>query len=141
MPFVSITRLRVRSWRFLPGFFYQTLVSALQARSAEGNLNLDLLRDAHSTYWTRTVWTSEQAMKSFMISGAHRKAMSHLLNWCDEASVVHWTQDSSDPPTWFEAHAKLLQIGRPSKVLHPTEAHRLHQLPPPCLHTNQAKAK
>jgi len=133
MPFVSITRLRVRSWQFLPGFFYQTLRSALQARSAEGHLQLDLLRDAHHTYWTRTVWRSEQAMKSFMTSGAHRKAMPRLLEWCDEAAIAHWNQDSPTPPGWSEAHKQLLQIGRPSKVFYPTEAHRLHQLPPPRL--------
>ena len=113
----------------------------MQARSAEGHLHLSLLRDVHNTYWTRTVWTSEQAMKSFMISGAHRKAMPHLLNWCDGASVAHWTLDTSDPPTWVEAHAKLLEIGRPSKVLHPTEAHRLHQLPPPHLHVHKVESK
>ncbi|HMI52852.1 MAG TPA: antibiotic biosynthesis monooxygenase [Candidatus Saccharimonadales bacterium] len=141
MPFVSITRLRVRSWQFLPGFFYQTLRSALQVRSAEGQLHFGLLRDAHNTYWTRTVWTSEQAMKAFMTSGAHRHAMPRLLKWCDEAAIAHWNQDSPDPPGWNEAHRQLLAIGRPSKVLYPTEAHRRHDLPLPRLQGPQGETK
>jgi hypothetical protein len=34
MPFVSITRLRVRSWRYLPGFLIQALRTARQAKDA-----------------------------------------------------------------------------------------------------------
>jgi hypothetical protein len=32
MPFVSITRLRVWSWRYLPGFLIQSFRAARQAR-------------------------------------------------------------------------------------------------------------
>lgn len=52
MPLVSITRLRVRSWRFLPGFFLYALRSAREAAKAEGNLAARLLRDQHHTFWT-----------------------------------------------------------------------------------------
>src|SRR5438034_1147587 len=38
MPIVSITRLRVRSWSYLPTFFVQTLRIALQAARADGSL-------------------------------------------------------------------------------------------------------
>ena len=38
MPIVSITRLRVRSWRDLPPFVVRTLLVARQAAKAEGNL-------------------------------------------------------------------------------------------------------
>ena len=81
MPFVSITRLRVRSWIYLPGFFFYALRSGTQAKSAEGNLSVTVLREAQLTFWTRTLWTSEAAMKVFMIAGAHGKAMRRLLEW------------------------------------------------------------
>ncbi len=124
MFFVSLTRLRVRSWRYLPAFFLQAFRSARQAKSAAGVISVSVLRDAHNTFWTRTVWNSEQAMRSYMLSGIHRQVMRRLPEWCDEAAVAHWTQESPQPPSWQEAHQQLQQSGRPSKVNHPSEAQR-----------------
>ena len=45
MPFISITRLRVRSWRFLPSLFVYALRSAQEAAGAEGNLTAKILND------------------------------------------------------------------------------------------------
>ena len=67
MPFVSLTRLRIRAWRFLPGFFVQAFRCARQAKSTKGCLSVLMLRDAHRTFWTRTLWTDAAAMKSFML--------------------------------------------------------------------------
>jgi hypothetical protein len=131
MPFISITRLRVRSWRFLPSFFVQAIRSARQARAAQGSLGVWVLREDKNVFWTRTVWDSEPDMKAYILSGPHAKVMRRLLNWCDEAAVVHWTQDPIDPPSWKQAHRELLRIGRPSKVNHPSEAQRQYQIPEP----------
>ena|SRR5205809_4290730 len=133
MPFISITRLRVRSWRFLPMFLVQSLRAAWQAKSAEGNLAVSLLRQPQWTFWTRTVWTSEAAMKAFMLSGVHGGVMRRLLEWCNEAALVHWTQDLQEPPDWPEAHKRLQEAGRTSKVNHPSEDHRAFRISP--LHT------
>jgi hypothetical protein len=46
-------------------------------------------------------------MKSFMLSGAHRQVMPRLLNWCNEAALVHWEQESQKMPEWDEAHRRL----------------------------------
>ena len=131
MPFVSITRLRVRSWRYLPAFFVAAFRSASQARRAEGNLAFNVLRDAGDTFWTRSVWTDEATMRAFMTAGAHRAAMPKLLEWCDEAAVAHWTQDCDQEPAWEEAHRRMRREGRASKVNHPSEAHRLFDVPAP----------
>ncbi len=131
MPHVSITRLRVRSWKYLPAFFVATLRSALQARGAKGNLAIGILRDARNTFWTRTLWIDEAAMTAFIMSGAHRTVMPRLLEWCDEASVARWTQDSAQEPAWEEAHRRMQCYGRASKVNHPSEAHRRFDLPAP----------
>ena len=131
MPLISITRLRVRRWWLLPQFFIEALRSAKQARSADGSLHVALLRDEHRTFWTATSWTSEAAMKAFMHAKPHGPAMRKLLDWCDEASLVHWTQDAADLPPWPEAHRRLLSQGRPSKVNHPTDAHKSLQFPLP----------
>ena len=129
MAFVSVTRLRVRSWRFLPMFLIGSFRSAHQAKSADGNLAVAVLRQPKSTYWTRTVWTSEAAMKAFMLAGAHRGVMRKLLNWCDEAALVHWMQDSALPPEWPEAREKMQATGRTSKVNHPSDDHQAFRIP------------
>jgi Domain of unknown function (DUF3291) len=131
MPVVSITRLRVRSWRYLPMFIIQALRSAGQATVAPGNLVTTVLRDRQKTFWTRTIWTTEAAMKSFMQSGTHGKVMRKLLDWCDEAALVRWTQDSVNVPTWEEAHKRLQAEGRRSKVNHPSSAHEAYIIAAP----------
>lgn len=62
-------------------------------------------------------------MRRYIISGAHRKAMPKLLDWCDEASVAHWTQEAEDIPTWSEAVERMRSEGRVSKVRHPSPQH------------------
>jgi len=72
-------------------------------------------------------------MKSFMLSGAHRKAMPRLLDWCDEAALVHWTRETSGEPSWEEAHQRIQQEGRRSKVKHPSPAHEKYEIPKPVI--------
>jgi hypothetical protein len=50
---------------------------------------------------------------------------------CDEAAVVHWTQDSPELPTWPEACQRLKKEGRRSKVNHPSAAHSAYEFPAP----------
>jgi heme-degrading monooxygenase HmoA len=131
MPFVSITRLRVRSWRYLPGFLIQSFRAARQAKAAAGSLAVSVLRDANLAFWTRTVWRDEAAMRSFMRSGVHRRIMARLAEWCDEASFAHWVQDVVEPPSWPEACRRMKQEGRRSKVNHPSEAQSRFEIPEP----------
>jgi hypothetical protein len=107
MAIVSITRLRVRSWRYLVPFLFYALRSFRQARHSQGKVAASLLRDRDRTFWTCTVWTTESAMKEFMVSGAHRQSMRKLLAWCDEAALVRWEQENHREPNWAEAHLKL----------------------------------
>jgi hypothetical protein len=50
MPFVSITRLRVRRWRYLPQFLIQSIRAARQAKRAPGNIAVSILRDANRRF-------------------------------------------------------------------------------------------
>jgi len=121
--FVSITRLHVRGWRFFPAFVVAARRSANQAKAAPGNVAVALLAEARRTFWTRTIWVDESAMRAFMRGEPHRRAMAKLAAWCDEASVVHWTQATSEAPSWSEAWRRMQAEGRPSPVDHPTPAH------------------
>ena len=131
MVFVSITRLRLRSPWFLPGFALYTLRSLRQVKKAPGFRGGSTLPDRALAFWTMTVWDSEASMRQYMISGSHKSAMPHLIHWCDEASVVHWEQPEDDLPGWELADRRMRESGRASKVNHPSAAHAdLSYLPP-----------
>jgi heme-degrading monooxygenase HmoA len=131
MPFVSITRLRVKSWRYMPVFLIQSFRAARQAKMAAGSLAVSVLRDGDRAFWTRTVWRDEAAMRSFMQSGVHRRIMARLSDWCDEAALTHWVQDTDRPPSWPEAHRRLQQEGRRSRVNRPSDAQRRFEIRAP----------
>jgi hypothetical protein len=88
---VSVTRLRVRSWRHVPAFLWYTFVSQRQVVRAAGFSGGRLLIDARRTFWTLTAWEDERAMKAFRGTGAHARVMPRLFDWCDEAAYAHWT--------------------------------------------------
>jgi heme-degrading monooxygenase HmoA len=123
MPFVSVTRLRLRSVRFLPFFAAYTLRSLSQVKKAPGFRGGSLLPDRSWTFWTMTTWDDQESMRRFMTSGSHRAAMPHLLDWCDEASVVHWNQPENALPSWSDADRRMRKSGRASKVRFPSAAH------------------
>ena len=131
MPFVSATRLRVRALRYLPAFSFNALRAARQAKTAPGNLAVSLLADSNFAFWTRTLWNDQDAMRAFMLSSAHRRMMPRLLNWCDEAAVAHWMQDSLKTPSWQEVHGRMQTQGRRSNVNHPSEAQQRFEIPVP----------
>lgn len=123
MPLIAVTRLRIRSPWYLPAFQWHAFRAARQARTAPGHLDMALFNDAHRAFWTCTAWTDLEAMRTYLAAEPHRSAMRKLAHWCDEASVVHWTQDSPALPTWGAAHARMQQEGRPSRVDHPSPDH------------------
>ncbi len=131
MPFVSITRLRIRSVRFLPFFAFHTMRSLNQVKRAQGFRGGSVLPDRSWTFWTMTIWDDPESMRRFMTAGAHRAAMPHLLDWCDEASVVHWDHSEEALPSWNEADRRMRESGRASKVRFPSFAHATLNYRPP----------
>jgi hypothetical protein len=123
MSFVSVTRLRIRLARFLPLFAIHTFRSFNQVKKASGFKGGSILADRSWTFWTMTTWDSQESMRAFMTGGAHRAAMPHLLDWCDEASVVHWDGAEDDLPSWNEADKRMRESGRASKVRFPSSCH------------------
>lgn len=131
MAFISVTRLRLRSIFYLPLFIWHTLKSQRQVTRASGFLGGRLLRDPGNTFWTLTAWKDEAAMRAYRGSGAHMKAMPRLLNWCDEASIAHWEQETAELPEWSEAHRRMVREGRMSKVKHPSKAQLAREIGAP----------
>jgi hypothetical protein len=131
MPLISVTRLRVRSFLYLPGFLWDTFQSVRQVQRSDGFLGGRLLVNAGYVFWTMTAWKDDAAMNAYRTGGAHRQAMPKLLNWCDEAAVVHWTQESSEIPMWPAAHQRMVEAGKLSKVNHPSPVQASLQIPAP----------
>src|SRR5436190_7759566 len=72
MVFISVTRLRLRSARFLFPFLWSVFFIRRQLTGAEGNRGFQLRNESQMTFWTLSAWTDEAAMKAFMLSGPHR---------------------------------------------------------------------
>ena len=123
MTLIAVTRLRLRSIRFLLHFGWLAYRAGAQARGSSGHLESRVLNDANFAFWTMSAWKSEPAMRAFVMSGVHRGAMIRLREICDEASVVHWTQETAELPDWLYAHRRMVAEGRPSNVRHPSAAH------------------
>ena len=128
MPFVSVTRLKVRSVRFLPSFVIHTLRSVRQVKEAQGFRDGALLIDRHWTFWTMTSWDNQDNVRSFMRAGRAGKQCRTL---CDEASVAHWDQSETGLPSWLDASQRMRESGRPSKVRFPSPHHGTLSLPSP----------
>jgi quinol monooxygenase YgiN len=124
MTVLAVTRLSVRSLRFLPGFIWLAIRSERQARNAEGCLAADVRREKLLVFWTRTAWRDEAAMRAYMTTGPHKKAMPKLQYWCDEASLVHWNDAAGQLPDWNLAEERLRRDGRLSRVRYPSHAQK-----------------
>ncbi len=121
MAIASLTRVRLKSnWYTLP-FVFHAMLSMVQARRARGCLAATGARRGEA-FWTITVWRDSEALSSFMLSGAHRKAMPHLVTWCDEASTARLAWTSELPPSWEEAEWRMARDGRTSMVKDPSPA-------------------
>ena len=124
MPIVSVTRLHVRSKRFLLPFLSYTLRASRQAKQTPGNLGVKLRKTNGLAFWTLGMWQTIEAMKKFMFASPHKEAMQKLPYWCDEASFADWEQNTTTEwPPWDYAAEKLKTTGRLAKVLHPSEQH------------------
>lgn len=124
MAFVSVTRLRLRSIRYLPWFFWHSNRSIQQARQSQGNLNTLVRKGKGLAFWTLTVWESADDMTAYRNSGAHRLVMPKLVDWCDEAASAHWQQSDSTCPSWDSAAQYLKDQGRLFKVKYPSRDHQ-----------------
>lgn len=122
MPFTSVTRLRLRKLRYMPGFVIRAQSSARQASRSEGFVGGYVTNAPGLTFWTVTVWRDAEAMAAYRAEEPHRSAMSKLADWCAEASVAHWEHDDEAVAPPEVAAQRLKAEGRLSKVRHPSPA-------------------
>jgi hypothetical protein len=130
MPVISVTRLRVRSLRYMPGFLWYTYQSKRQLSRSTGFLAGALAPAPSWTFWTTTAWVDETSLKRFRDTAWHKRAMPRLLDYCNEASLARWTQDTADLPAGAAMLDRLKTHGRISKVRHPTPGQAAGQTVP-----------
>lgn len=121
MPFVSVTRLRARSMRFLPAILLHTWRIRKQLKRSSGFLGGYLASGPRLALWTVTLWEDQIAMRAFRSERAHLRAMPELMGSCDEASYVNWTSEGAAIPEPNEA-ANRLKFGHTSKLRFPSAA-------------------
>ena len=120
MPIVSVTRLKLRSLRFLPAFAFHNWRTMRQARASDNMLGGTLAVGRGFSFWTITAWHDEAAMLAYRNGGAHGRVMAKLKRWCSEASVVRWTAPDARLPSVTEAARRLGDEGKLSKVRAPS---------------------
>jgi hypothetical protein len=57
--------------------------------------------------------------------------MPNIQKWCDEAAVVHWEQENSNPPTWEEVYRRMIADGHFTRLTKPSPAHLERKIPQP----------
>ena len=124
MPWVSVTRLRLRGWFFLPAFLFTNGPVARQVRKAPGFLGGTLMMDARHTFWTVSLWKDQASMAAFRNGGKHGKAMPKLAGWAEHTRVANWEQEGKSIPDWETLYTRLSEKGRPSRLFRPAPDHK-----------------
>lgn len=120
MALISITRLKLRSFFYLPLFFYNAARSVNQIRNAKGLISgKTLVANWGLVHLTVTLWQDPEHMQKFMTTGAHLEAMKKGTKWCDEMVTVSGeispsesSSSASELPDLVECEKQLENFGR-----------------------------
>ena len=136
MAIVSVTRFRLNSGAVRGNtlFFWHTLRSIRQAGRSAGFVRGQTYADANRTYWTITMWESIEAVRAYMKSGAHLKAMRampRMMRWCDEAQTGHFEHHGEDVPNLVVCHEQLMQQAHFLRLKYPSADHTAGRIAEP----------
>ena len=106
--YVSITGLELKSVLHAPAFWWHAIRSMGQSQSAPGVLSADA-RQINGVHHTLTVWESEAAMRSYLITGAHLEAMK-AFHGIATGRTIGFSAESA--PDWDDVHKIWQRRGR-----------------------------
>jgi hypothetical protein len=106
--YVSITGLRLKGPRYFLHFWWHGSRAMSQALRAPGNLRAER-RTINSVHHTLSVWTDEAAMRSYLATGSHRRALAAFRKMATGKTLGFL---GSDIPDWSKVHAMWLRDGR-----------------------------
>lgn len=97
--YISVTGLKLNSPAYFVKFWRHAIPSFNQARKAEGNVFAET-KSVDGYHHTITVWETKKAMKAYVASGAHLKAMK-VFDGMATGKIAGWEGDAI--PSWDEA--------------------------------------
>jgi quinol monooxygenase YgiN len=106
--YISITGLKVRSPLAAPFFWMHAVPAMIQAQNAAGNIIAEA-RTINNVHHTLSVWTDQVAMKAYLYSGAHLKAINAVKSM---ATGKTFGFEANRVPSWDEVHELWKQQGR-----------------------------
>lgn len=98
--YVSITGLRLKSPFHAAWFWWHAIRSMMQAQGAPGNLRSEA-RSIGGVQHTLTVWEDRAAMRRFMVTGAHAKAMRAFPQIATGSTFGF---ETDQVPDWGDVH-------------------------------------
>ena len=106
----SITELNLKNlWSYFV-FIPHAVKSKIQAEKAKGIISISLKSQGLLTQRTLTIWDSEEAMRDYVRSGDHIKAMRAFARHANKSYSAHFEVASA--PTWEVALEFLRKNGR-----------------------------
>ncbi len=93
--YVSITGLQVRRVWHVPSFWLYAVKAMAQARKAPGNI-LAQTRTINGVHHTLSVWTDQEMMRAYLVSGPHLDAMRVFPRIATGKVVGYRTKDVPD---------------------------------------------
>lgn len=103
---VSVGGLEVAGFRHLFGFFKLAFATRAQAKTADGNISVDLFRRGR-VYFVVSVWHSMADMQRFARSDGHGELMKNGSALVKSSTNVHF--QSATLPTRDEAFVRWVQ--------------------------------
>lgn len=105
------SRLQLGSARHLVRFLRGSAAINRQLRGASGRVDSKLRAELGSlTFWTLSVWESDEALRRFARSDPHATVVSNLRasKAMRAADFAFWTVDARSPlPTWDEVKRRV----------------------------------
>jgi hypothetical protein len=108
MAYVSITGLRLNSIFHAPQFWWHAIRSMAQVKTALGLISVEA-RTINRVHHTLTVWKTREAMRDYLTSGAHLKAMQSFKSVAG-GKVLGF--EAEQAPPWNEVHELWRTKGR-----------------------------
>jgi hypothetical protein len=124
MPYLSMTRLKLRSPRYLPSFLIYNSQIVEEIRVSHGFLKGKQSATLNLSMWTATLWNSYVDLQRFYRTGSHAKVMSQIDMWSSEAASGNREVYSLDIPSWQSIGLFLTESGHFLNLKNPSHKHQ-----------------
>ena len=100
-----LTYLPVKKYRTIPRFLSYAKRVEAQLAETKGIIGYSLrAKFLQRSFWTLSLWESEEALQAFVYEGFHTGVMKVLISDMGATNFVRWKiKGSACPPSWEEA--------------------------------------